>query len=148
MREKGMNIGSFKTTGLASVVGTILAGLVHSPALAQHDKLSGFPAMVLGGETATATVSRFSVPCDNLIKLNNKDVSLAKTSLEEVQVVAGGTIHSHAVSSVKTAWICYEIKGDNRPRRIWFISDGLNKKKGEGAILNLISAELATDKAV
>lgn len=37
--------------------------------------------------------------------------------------------------------------GDNLPRRIWFISDGMNRKKGQEAILNLISAEIITDKS-
>ncbi|KAB2662322.1 hypothetical protein F9K91_22805 [Brucella tritici] len=143
-----MNIGSGKMAGLAVVIGTIFTVSVHSPAQADNDKLSGFPAMVLSGETATATVVQFSVPFDNLISLADKDVSLGKTSLEEIQSVAGGTVHSHTVSSVETAWLCYEIKGDNLPRRIWFISDGLNKRKDQGAVLNLISAEFATDKAV
>ncbi len=142
-----MHIRSFNTAGLAGMVGMIVAVLTYSPAYAQNDKLSGFPAMVLGGQTAKATIVQFSVPFDNLIRLADKDVSLGKTTLDEIQTLAGGSVHGHSSSSARTAWLCYEITGDNLPRRIWFISDGMNKKKGDGAILNLIAAEVITDKS-
>ncbi|MBJ6134502.1 hypothetical protein JAU75_16795 [Ochrobactrum sp. Q0168] len=142
-----MHIRSFNTAGMVGVAGMIFAVLSYSSAHAQNDKLSGFPAMVLGGQTAKATTVQFSVPFDNLIRLADKDVSLGKTTLDEIQAVAGGTVQGHTASSVKTAWLCYEITGDNLPRRIWFISDGMNKNKGQGAVLNLISAEIITDKS-
>ena len=142
-----MHIRSFNTAGMVGVAGMIFAVLSYSSAHAQNDKLSGFPAMVLGGQTAKATTVQFSVPFDYLIGLADKDVSLGKTTLDEIQAVAGGTVQGHTASSVKTAWLCYEITGDNLPRRIWFISDGMNKNKGQGAVLNLISAEIITDKS-
>ncbi len=147
MWEMAMHIRSFNPAGLVGVVGMIFAVLTCSSANAQNDKLSGFPAMVLGGQTAKATIVQFSVPFDNLIRLADKDVSLGKTKLDEIQALAGGAVQGHSTSSGKTAWLCYEITGDNLPRRIWFISDGLNKKKGDGAILNLIAAEVITDKS-
>jgi len=142
-----MHIRSFNPAGLVGMAGMIFVVLSCSSAHAQNDKLSGFPAMVLGGQTAKATTVQFSVPFDNLIRLADKDVSLGKTSLDEIQAVVGGTVHGHTTSSLKTAWLCYEVTGDNLPRRIWFISDGMNRKKGQEAILNLISAEIITDKS-
>lgn len=84
-----MHIRSFNTAGLAGMVGMIVAVLTYSPAYAQNDKLSGFPAMVLGGQTAKARIVQFSVPFDNLIRLADKDVSLGKTTLDEIQTLAG-----------------------------------------------------------
>ncbi|PQZ29343.1 hypothetical protein CQZ93_03535 [Ochrobactrum vermis] len=109
-------------------------------------KLTGFPALILGGGTATATV-QYREPFQNLVKIGSVDVSLGATSLAQIREILGGSTHMREALGLKTSWLCYEITKDNLSRRIWFISDGFSNQEAKKAILSLIATEVADDKA-
>lgn len=107
-------------------------------------RLSGFPSLVLGGQTANAELHQFDEPFDNQIYAGSLQISLEMTTMADIQKSLGGELQSHTALGVDTTWLCYELAVDGLKRRIWFISDG-QRNKSDNDFVNFISTEEIND---
>lgn len=114
-------------------------------AFADRASLSGFPSLVIGGQTAHAPIHQFDKPFDNLISAPPLLISLEKTSIAEISDAFGGRVQSRILPDASTRWLCYEVTADNVRRRIWFIAQGAEQNSDDAEIVNFVSTELATD---
>lgn len=116
--------------------------LCWSTAWAENNKIDGFPARVLSGETASpATVIHFRSPFENKITIDGRSISLGETHLNDIKTVAGGTIHHKDEAEMHRAWLCYDLTGQVLPRRIWFIAQS-ETSQIKDYILTTVSAEV------
>ncbi len=138
--------GCFSSTGnqkfgifIAAVSIGMLSGIQFSLG---EDRLTGFPFLVLSGQTVIAPLHQFKTPFDNLITIGTLKISLEKTALDDIHSVVGGTLKSRKSPGASTSWLCYELTTDNLKRRIWFVSE---RTSTDLDVVNLISTELIND---
>lgn len=135
-----------RTITFAVFIGVAFAGILGVTAIsAAEDRLSGFPSLVLGGQTATATFHQFEKPFDNQIVAGSFKISLEETDMHDIREAFGGTLQSRSLSDAAASWLCYEMSADNLKRRIWFVAEGTGHKPGDAAIVNFVSTELVND---
>jgi hypothetical protein len=92
--------------------------------LADDLMLTGFPSIVLSGGSAKAQAHPMREPFDATLKAGTLDVTLEKTTLDDVVTAFGGKMHTRGDKEASVSWVCYEVEIDNHYTREWFIADG------------------------
>jgi hypothetical protein len=116
--------------------GPLMWGLAAN---ADDVRLSGFPSLILSGETAKSTSYEIPNPFDNLLKADTLDVLFGKTTLDVIQKQFGGAIRTRGSGADGVSWLCYQVALDGHASNLWFISNG--EAAGSKRLLTMVSAE-------
>ena len=117
--------------------------LIAQQVLADDLMLTGFPSIVLSGGLARVKTYPMREPFDSTLKTDILDVSLEKTTLDDVVKAFGGKIRTRGDKAASVSWVCYEVEIGNHYTHEWFIADG---GTGEGKhILTTLAGEESDD---
>jgi hypothetical protein len=124
------------------LAGAVVLALLPGAALADGGRLTGLPAVLLGGAAAEGTQHILPQPPVTAVSAGGTSVVLGQTPLQDVATALGGTIASASDGSEQAAWLCYTSKIGGQPSYVWFVANGTTAADGKVNLVggNFVSA--------